>query len=85
MFTIQGADSRMEIESQMIEFMRPLFGDMAEKAMENQKKKLGIDKTEPSLDDYKKIAEAIRDLCRHMAGDAIANKIYKGLIELLRS
>ena len=69
----------------MIEFMRPLIGDMAERAMDNQKKKLGIDKTEPSLDDYKKIAEAIRDLCRHMAGDAIANKIYKGLIELLRS
>jgi hypothetical protein len=26
---------QMDIESQMIEFMRPLFGDMAEKAMEN--------------------------------------------------
>jgi hypothetical protein len=73
----------MEIESQMIEFMRPLFGDMAEKTMENQKRKLGLEEGKPSLEDYQKIAEAIRDLCRHMAGDAIAIKIYGGLLELL--
>ncbi len=75
----------MDIESQMIEFMRPLFGDMAEKAMENQKRKLGLEEGRQSLEDYQKIAEAIRDLCRHMAGDAIAIRIYSGLIELLET
>jgi hypothetical protein len=75
----------MDIESQMIEFMRPLFGDMAEKAMENQKRKLGLEEGKPSLNDYQKIAEAIRDLCRHMAGDAIAIKIYAGLLDLLET
>lgn len=74
----------MDIESQMIDFMRPLFGDMAEKAMENQKVKLGIEK-KPSAEDYKKIAEAIRDLCKNMAGDAIADRIYGGLVEILES
>jgi demethoxyubiquinone hydroxylase (CLK1/Coq7/Cat5 family) len=74
----------MEIEHQMIEFMRPLFGDMAEKALENQKTKLGI-KKKASSEDYKKIAGSIRDLCKHMAGEVIADKIYTGLMEILES
>ena len=74
----------MDIESQMIDFMRPLFGDMAEKAMENQKNKLGIEK-KATVEDYMRVAEAIKDLCRHMAGDAIADKIYTGLMDILDS
>lgn len=79
-----GGLTTTNIESQMIDFMRPLFGDMAEKALENQKTKLGI-KKKPNADDYKKIADAIRDLCKHMAGDAIADKIYGGLVDILES
>lgn len=74
----------MNIETQMIEYMRPLFGDMAEKAMENQKSKLGIKKT-ASVKDYRKIAEAIRELCMNMAGEAIAERIHTGLVEILDS
>jgi hypothetical protein len=74
----------MDIERQMIEYMRPLFGDMAEKAIENQKAKLGIDK-KVSKEDYRKIAEALRDLCKSMAGEQISDRIYTGLIDILDS
>ena len=74
----------MDIETQMIEFMRPLFGDMADKAMENQKTKLGI-KKKATIEDYQKIADSIKDLCSSMAGEAIADKIYEGLVEILES
>ncbi|KYK25592.1 MAG: hypothetical protein AYK23_03885 [Candidatus Proteinoplasmatales archaeon SG8-5] len=66
----------------MIEYMRPLFGDMAEKAIENQKSKLGVS-GKPSKEDYRRIVEALRDLCNNMAGEQISDKIYVGLIEIL--
>ena len=72
----------MDIEAKMIEYMRPLFGDMAEKAIENQKCKLGVTK-KPTKEDYRKIVEALRDLCKNMAGEQISDKIYAGLIEIL--
>jgi len=71
-----------EIETKMEEFMKPLFGDMAQKTIENQKAKLELGK-ELSRQDYKAVAESIRDLCRKMAGNAIADKIYNGLMEIL--
>jgi hypothetical protein len=77
-----GEWNRMDIETQMIEYMRPLFGDMAEKAMENQKNKLGIRK-KATVEDYRNIAEAIRELCKNMAGEAISERIYSGLVQIL--
>ena len=38
-----------------------------------------------SRQDYMAIAESIRDLCRKMAGNAIADKIYTGLVEILEA
>ncbi|RLJ02079.1 MAG: hypothetical protein DRP08_04865 [Candidatus Aenigmatarchaeota archaeon] len=73
-----------DIEVKMEEFMRPLFGDMAQKTIENQKDKLGMGK-KLAHDDYIKVAESIRDLCRNMAGNAIADKIYMGLMEILET
>ena len=71
-----------EIENQMEEFMKPLFGDMAQQTIDNQKAKLELGK-ELSRDDYIKITESIRDLCKKMAGNAIADKIYNGLMEII--
>jgi hypothetical protein len=75
----------MSIDSQMVDFMRPLFGDMAERTIEVQKQKLGIKKKILSTEDYIKMVIAIKDLCKQMAGDAIANKISEGLNEILKS
>ena len=73
-----------DIEIEMMEFMKPLFGDMAQKTIDNQKEKLELEK-ELSHDDYVKIAESIRDLCKKMAGNAIADKIYSGLMEIIET
>ena len=73
-----------EIENQMMEFMKPLFGDMAQKTIDNQKAKLELGE-ELSQGDYKKMAESIRDLCKKMAGNAIADKIYSGLMEIIET
>ena len=71
-----------DIEIKMEEFMKPLFGDMAHKTIENQKAKLELGE-EINHQDYVAVAESIRDLCRKMAGNAIAEKIYGGLMEIL--
>ena len=73
-----------EIENQMMEFMKPLFGDMAQKTIDNQKAKLELGE-ELSQGDYIKMAESIRDLCKKMAGNAIADKIYSGLMEIIET
>ncbi len=74
-----------ELENRMIEFMRPMFGDMAEKTIENQMNKLDVERESLSKEDYLEVAQAISDLCSHMAGEAIAHKIHVGLIEILES
>ena len=71
-----------DIETKMEEFMKPLFGDMAQKTIDNQKTKLELGE-DINRQDYVAVAESIRDLCRKMAGNAIADKIYGGLIEIL--
>lgn len=71
-----------DIEIKMEEFMKPLFGDMAKKTIENQKAKLELGE-EINRQDYVAVAESIQDLCRKMAGNAIADNIYNGLIEIL--
>jgi hypothetical protein len=71
-----------DIESKMKEFMKPLFGDMAQKTIDNQKAKLELGE-EINTQDYVAVVESIRDLCRKMAGNAIADKIYNGLMEIL--
>lgn len=72
------------VETKMEEFMKPLFGDMAQKTIENQKAKLELGK-ELSTQDYRAVVESIRNLCRKMAGNAIADKIYDGLMEILEA
>ena len=63
--------------------MQPLFGEMADKTLELQKKKLGIENKELCYDDYVNLIDAVRKLCKSMAGDAIASRIYEGLKGIL--
>ena len=63
--------------------MKPLFGDMAQKTLNNQKEKLDLNEKELTHDDYVIISESIRDLCMHMAGSGIADRIYQGLMEII--
>ncbi len=73
----------MDLESEMVTFMQPLFGEMADKTVELQKQKLGIEGKELGYDEYVQLIDGIRTMCRTMAGDAIARKIYEGLKDIL--
>lgn len=73
----------MIIDNEMVKFMHPLFGEMADKTIELQKKKLGIEDGPLSYDEYARLIEAIGNLCRNMAGEAIANRILEGLKNIL--
>jgi hypothetical protein len=75
---------KVNIEREMVEFMKPLFGDMAEKTLLVQKDKLGFG-LDPDLssDDYLKVIKSIGNLCRAMAGEAIARKMEDGLSRIV--
>ena len=72
----------MALDEEIVEYLKPLFGDMASVTIEMQKEKLGCS-GDLSPEDYKQIAEQIRILCKEMAGDVLANKIYDGLMQLI--
>jgi len=74
-----------ELEDKMVEFMRPMFGDMAERTIQKQMEKLQIMRGDLSYEEYKKVADSISDLCRHMAGEAIARKIHDGLMDIIKT
>ena len=73
----------MDMESEMVRFMQPLFGEMADKTISIQKKKLGMEEKKLCYEDYARLIDAIRKLCKNMAGDTIASKIYEGLKDIL--
>lgn len=73
------------VEEKMMEYMRPMFGDMARRTIENQKEKLKLTKGELSYEQYVQIVESIRDLSLKMAGNAIADRIEKGLLQILKA
>lgn len=70
------------IEDEIIETLRLMFGDMAKPTIEIQKRKLGL-RDKLSKEDYLKIADKIRELCREMAGDLIAERIYNDLVNII--
>ncbi len=73
----------MDLESKMEEYMHPLFGEMASTTIERQKSKLGIEGKKLTREEYIELIGAIRKLCKSMAGEAIATRIYEGLIDIV--
>jgi hypothetical protein len=73
------------VEAKMTEFMRPIFGDMAGKAIESQKAKLDLSKGELTYEQYSKLVDSIFQLCQRMAGATIAGRLQKGLMEILEA
>ena len=72
-----------DIETRMVESLRPLFGDFAESALEQQKAKLGIG---ASMDRsaYLRLIEEIKRMCSQVAGPLIADRVYQGLVAIVR-
>ena len=72
-----------DIDSKMAEYMKPLFGEYAAAALQQQKTKLGIQEGS-GADDYMRLVDEIRTMCSQIAGTAVAEKVYKGLEEIVR-
>ena len=72
-----------DIETRIVEYMRPLFGEFAASAFEQQKVKVGIG-SQPTRADYMRLAESIKAMCAHVAGDVVAAKVYAGLVTIVR-
>ena len=73
----------MDIDIKIEEFLKPLFGDMATMTIETQKAKLGVSKN-LTQEQYMDLADEIKELCEEMAGSLMAQKIYEGLITLIK-
>ncbi|MEW5937881.1 MAG: hypothetical protein AB1665_08735 [Candidatus Thermoplasmatota archaeon] len=73
----------VNIDAEIVQFMKPLFGDMAESTINVQKEKLGLRKDELTYEEYMKVVRSIVALCHRMAGAAIASKIEDGLVRIL--
>lgn len=71
-----------EIETRMVEYMRPLFGEFADSALEQQKAKLGLPER-PEASEYMRLVEGIRAMCTQIAGASVAEKVYAGLMKIV--
>ena len=72
-----------ELETRIVEHMRPLFGEFAATALQQQKAKLGLAE-QPGRDEYLQLVEEIRTMCDQVAGPAIAAKVYEGLVKIVK-
>lgn len=71
-----------EIDSKIVEQIRPLFGEFAQAAFEQQKQMVGVQGTY-GPGDYQRLAEGIRTMCSQIAGAAVAEKVYRELVTIL--
>ncbi len=72
----------MNLDEKFEEFLKPLFGDMAQLTVEKQRNKLNLS-VNLTKDQYLDLAEEIKELCEDMAGALIAQKIYEGLVTII--
>jgi hypothetical protein len=72
----------MDLDAQLADFMKPLFGDMAQRTIQLQKDRLGL-KGDLGRDGYLSVVKSIVSICRGMAGDAIARRMEDGLTKIV--
>jgi hypothetical protein len=73
-----------DLETKIVEYMRPLFGEFAATAFAQQKAKLGMGEHQLTAEQYLKLAEEIRSMCNQVAGPTIADRVYTGLVAIVR-
>jgi len=72
-----------DLEKRIVDCMRPLFGEFAATAFAQQKAKLKLGEG-AAPEDYLPLVEEIRTMCDQVAGPAVAEKIYTGLVAIVR-
>jgi|GEM_PF-1460142 hypothetical protein len=75
------------IQHELEAYLVKMFGTMAGPTIELQKRKLGITvpANQMSIEDYRKIADAIKVLCKNMAGDLLAEQMYRGMLGIIEA
>ena len=73
-----------DLEAQIVDYMRPLFGEFAATAFAQQKAKLGMGEHQLTSDQYEALVEGIRTMCNQVACPTVADRVYTGLIALVR-
>lgn len=71
------------LEARIVECMKPLFGEFAATALEQQKAKLGIG-GRLGADECRRLVQGIRTMCSQVAGPAVADRVYRGLLAIVR-
>jgi len=72
-----------DIEARIVEYMKPLFGEFAVSALQQQKAKVGLSES-PSRVEYMRLVEAIRTMCAQVAGPVVAANMHAGLVTIIR-
>ena len=72
----------MDVDSKLADYLKPLFGEMAESTVQLHKERLGL-KGELSRDNYLSVVKSIGSLCRTMAGEAMARRMEEGLTRIV--
>ncbi|MFH0816846.1 MAG: hypothetical protein V1934_08560 [Methanobacteriota archaeon] len=73
---------RLNVDAKLADYMKPLFGEMAERTVQLHKERLGL-RGELSRDNYISIVKSISSLCRTMAGEAMARRMEEGLTRIV--
>ena len=72
----------MDVDAKLADYMKPLFGEMAENTVQIHKERLGL-RGELDRDNYLSVVKSIGSLCRTMAGESIARKMEEGLTRIV--
>lgn len=72
------------LEDRIVECMRPLFGEFAVSALEQQKAKLGMGRGHLGAAEYERLASEIRAMCSQIAGPVVAERVYSGLLAIVK-
>jgi hypothetical protein len=72
------------LEDKITQKLDEIFNGLAIPTIESQKKLLGIH-GKLSREDGLKMAERIRELFVNLVGEVVADKVYKELVEIIKS
>jgi hypothetical protein len=73
---------RLNVDAKLADYLKPLFGEMAESTVQLHKERLGL-KGELNRDNYISVVKSIGSLCRTMAGEAMARRMEEGLTKIV--
>ncbi len=71
------------LDAEIVAYLSQVFGEVSQSAIEIQKKKMGLGE-HPTLEEYQKLAERIREVFVEMADEAVADIVYHGILAIIK-